>query len=226
MVATKGTAGRAPAATASPLDTPDLPPAPGSPKRRPQRRDQILRAALKLFHERGYDATSMNDIGAATGITGPGIYRHFANKQEILEVAVLEAGARAVEQINRVVDQNPDPQARLRQLVRSFVSLAIDNPDLTVMGVRERQHLTTATRRWVDRYDRRHRELWEDALLHTRTELSPEQAHVMVRGAASLCIGAVSGKTPLDRADVAKVVEEMVIGALGLPSPPRARKRA
>jgi AcrR family transcriptional regulator len=207
------------------LDTPELPPGPGSPKRRPQRRDQILRAALKLFHERGYDATSMNDIGAATGITGPGIYRHFANKQEILEVAVLEAGARAVDQINRVVDQNPDPQSRLRQLVHSFVALSIDNPDLTVMGVRERRHLTAATRRWVDRYDRRHRELWEDALLQTRTELTPEQAHVMVRGAASLCIGAVSGKTPLDRPGVAQLVEEMVVGALGLPTTPRGRKR-
>ncbi|HVX68446.1 MAG TPA: TetR/AcrR family transcriptional regulator [Mycobacteriales bacterium] len=199
------------------LEVPELPPASGSPKRRPQRRDQILRAALKLFHERGYDATSMNDIGAATGITGPGIYRHFANKQEILEVAVLEAGARAVEQVNRVVDQNPDPQTRLRHLVRSFVALAIENPDLTVMGVRERRHLTPSTRRWVDRYDRRHRELWEDALLQTRKELTPDEAHVMVRGAASLCIGAVGGKTPLDRQALAGLVEAMVVAALGLP---------
>jgi len=167
----------------------------------------------------------MNDIGAATGITGPGIYRHFANKQEILEVAVREAGARAVEQINRVVDQNPDPQARLRQLVRCFVTLAIDNPDLTVMGVRERRHLSVATRRWVDRYDRRHRELWEDALLQTRTELTPEEAHVMVRGAASLCIGAVSGKTPLDRPALDDLVEGMVISALGLSRAGRARQR-
>jgi AcrR family transcriptional regulator len=201
-----------------------VPPAAGSPKRRPQRRDQILRAALKLFHERGYDATSMNDIGAATGITGPGIYRHFANKQEILEVAVLEAGARAVEQVNRVVDQNPDPQSRLRHLVRSFVALSIENPDLTVMGVRERRHLTPATRRWVDRYDRRHRELWEDALLQARKELSPDQAHVMVRGAASLCIGAVSGKTPLERQALADLVEAMVIEALGLPRAGRNRR--
>ena len=201
-----------------------MPPAAGSPKRRPQRRDQILRAALKLFHERGYDATSMNDIGAATGITGPGIYRHFANKQEILEVAVLEAGARAVEQVNRVVDQNPDPQSRLRHLVRSFVALSIENPDLTVMGVRERRHLTPATRRWVDRYDRRHRELWEDALLQARKELSPDQAHVMVRGAASLCIGAVSGKTPLERQALADLVEAMVIEALGLPRAGRNRR--
>ena len=74
-----------------------------------------------------------------------------------------------------------------------------------------------STRRWVDRYDRRHRELWEDALLQTRKELTPDEAHVMVRGAASLCIGAVGGKTPLDRQALAGLVEAMVVAALGLP---------
>lgn len=207
------------------LDVPDIPPAPGSPKRRPQRRDQILRAALKLFHERGYDATSMNDIGAATGITGPGIYRHFANKQEILEVAVLEAGGRAVELINRVVEEAPDPQARLHGLVTSFITLAIDNPDLTVMGVRERRHLSRSTRRWLERYDHQHRLLWESALMQARPGLTTREAHVIVGGAVSLIVGAVAGKTSLQRDELADLVETMVTGALGLPDPPRARKR-
>jgi AcrR family transcriptional regulator len=206
------------------LDVPELPPAAGSPKRRPQRRDQILRAALKLFHERGYDATSMNDIGAATGITGPGIYRHFANKQEILEVAVLEAGARAVELINRVVEETPDPTARLHGLVRAFITLAIDNPDLTVMGVRERRHLTRSTRRWLDRYDHQHRQLWETSLLRARPDLTPEQAHVIVAGAVSLIVGAVAGKTSLPGDERADLVESMVLGALGLNRSTRSRR--
>jgi AcrR family transcriptional regulator len=209
---------------AAALDVPDLPPAAGSPKRRPQRRDQILRAALKLFHERGYDATSMNDIGAATGITGPGIYRHFANKQEILEVAVLEAGGRAVRTINRVLEDAPDPQDRLRRLVAAFITLAIDNPDLTVMGVRERRHLTLATRRWLDRYDHQHRRLWEGSLLKARPELTPDEAHVIVAGAVSLIVGAVAGKTPLSRETRADLVETMVIGALALPSSRSSRR--
>ena len=40
-------------------------------KRRPYRRDEILAAAVKLFHERGYHATGMDDIGAEAGISGP-----------------------------------------------------------------------------------------------------------------------------------------------------------
>lgn len=209
---------------AAALDVPGVPPAPGSPKRRPQRRDQILRAALKLFHERGYDATSMNDIGAATGITGPGIYRHFANKQEILEVAVLEAGGHAVEVINRVIEETPEPQAQLRRLVSSFITLAIENPDLTVMGVRERRHLTRSTRRWLDRYDHQHRLLWEGALMQARPELTPDQAHVIVGGAVSLIVGAVAGKTPLHRDDLAELVETMVLGAIGLPKAGRPKR--
>jgi AcrR family transcriptional regulator len=180
---------------------------------------------LKLFHERGYDATSMNDIGAATGITGPGIYRHFANKQEILEVAVLEAGGRAVRTINRVLEETSEPQDRLRRLVAAFITLAIDNPDLTVMGVRERRHLTLATRRWLDRYDHQHRQLWEESLLRARPELSPDEAHVIVAGAVSLIVGAVAGKTPLPRETLAELVETMVIGALGLSRTTRSSRR-
>jgi hypothetical protein len=113
----------------------------------------------------------------------------------------------------------------LSLLVSSFIELAIDNPDLTVMGVRERRHLTRSTRRWLERYDRQHRMLWESALLQARPGLTAGEAHVMVSGAVSLIVGAVAGKTPLQRDELADLVESMVIGALGLPRAPRARTR-
>ena len=66
-------------------------------KRRPYRRDEILAAAVKLFHERGYHATGMDDIGAEAGISGPAIYRHFKGKEEILEVLLLDAAQTGLE---------------------------------------------------------------------------------------------------------------------------------
>lgn len=53
------------------------------------RRDQIIAAATQLFYEHGFHLTGIDDIGAAAGITGPGVYRHFAGKDEIL-IAVLD----------------------------------------------------------------------------------------------------------------------------------------
>ena len=87
-------------ASAAPAGGPD------APNRRSQlksdRRLQLLSAAERLFAERGFLAVRLEDIGAAAGVSGPAIYRHFPNKESLLvELLVgistrLLAGARQV----------------------------------------------------------------------------------------------------------------------------------
>ena len=58
----------------------------------------MLRHAARLFAERGYRGTAVEDIGAACGISGPAVYKHFTNKQAILSRLLIEdqrAAARA-----------------------------------------------------------------------------------------------------------------------------------
>src|SRR5580698_6926276 len=53
-----------------------------------QRRDQLFRVALDLFAERGYRATTMEDIAEAAGVTKPLLYQHFSSKRALyLELA-------------------------------------------------------------------------------------------------------------------------------------------
>src|SRR4051794_41975786 len=59
--------------------------------RDPDRRERILRAAAELVAERGFHAVSMADIGAASGIVGSGVYRHFESKSAVL-LALLDEG--------------------------------------------------------------------------------------------------------------------------------------
>ena len=49
----------------------------------PPAKRQILRAAMKLFSERGLDATSIRDIARESGYTNPALYKHFAGKEEL-----------------------------------------------------------------------------------------------------------------------------------------------
>src|ERR1700749_817134 len=71
-------------------------------RRKSDRRLQLLAAAERLFAERGVLAVRLEDIGAAAGVSGPAIYRHFPNKEPLLvELLVgistrLLAGARDV----------------------------------------------------------------------------------------------------------------------------------
>ena len=53
-------------------------------RRKSDRRLQLLAAAERLFAERGFLAVRLEDIGAAAGVSGPAIYRHFPNKESLL----------------------------------------------------------------------------------------------------------------------------------------------
>src|SRR4029453_6864345 len=69
-----------------------------------ERRQQILAAAAELFAARGFHGTSVDDVGAACGISGPALYRHFASKDAMLadmlvgisELLLAEARARTI----------------------------------------------------------------------------------------------------------------------------------
>jgi AcrR family transcriptional regulator len=48
------------------------------------RREQLVTAAARLFAERGFHGVTIEELGAAVGISGPGFYKHFASKDAVL----------------------------------------------------------------------------------------------------------------------------------------------
>jgi AcrR family transcriptional regulator len=98
---------------------------PGRPGRPGHDLESILRVAVTLFNERGYDATSMEDLSRALGITKSAIYHHVSAKEELLRLATgraldgLFAVAAVVEvQPGRAVD-------RLEHLVRGSIGVLV-----------------------------------------------------------------------------------------------------
>ena len=71
----------------------------------PTRREQILREAARLFADRGFHGVGVDEIGAAVGISGPGLYRHFAGKDAML------CGTTAVAPETRRASEMPATQA-------------------------------------------------------------------------------------------------------------------
>jgi AcrR family transcriptional regulator len=199
-------------------------------KRRPYRRDDILTAAVKLFHENGYHATGMDDIGAATGITGPAIYRHFRNKEEILETLVLERASAALEEAREIVDSSEaEPSQLLERLIEHYVEFLLANPALAVVAGYEPRTLRPEVRGQITRMERLYQEEWVQALSQRRPELSDAEAKVMVRAAHGLGVSAASYKSGLDRASLAELVSQMILQALGVgraAARPRAARAA
>lgn len=79
--------------------------------------DTVLDTAMKLFWENGYEATSMNDVAAKTGMAKPGLYATFGNKDALYEKAL----ARYFSRSDQIVANLASSTAPIAQSVREFL---------------------------------------------------------------------------------------------------------
>lgn len=98
-------------------------------------RQEILRTAARLFQQRGYDATSMNDVAGALKLSKGGLYHHFQSKDEILYEIMNHAMEITQERVLNPVRSIADPEERLRTLIRLHIEVVLSPRDreITVM---------------------------------------------------------------------------------------------
>ncbi|WP_334147945.1 TetR/AcrR family transcriptional regulator [Microbacterium sp.] len=129
-----------------------------------ERSDAILHEAARLFAERGYTGVSLEDIGAAVGVSGPAVYRHFAGKQALLGSVLVKVSDDLVSGGTSVAESASSDDARMRALIGFHVEFALGNADVIQVQDRDVAHLSEADRAAVRRLQRAYIELWIDAL--------------------------------------------------------------
>jgi AcrR family transcriptional regulator len=114
-------------------------------------RQEILRTAARLFQQRGYDATSMNDVAAALKLSKGGLYHHFQSKDEILFEIMNHAMEITQERVLNPVRGIADPEERLRALIRLHIEVVLSPRDreITVM-LHENHPLPPALRKRIN----------------------------------------------------------------------------
>ena len=86
----------------------------------PQRRQQLIEVATKLFAEYGYDATTTASIAEAAGVTEPILYRHFDSKQELFVAIVRSVSELTMEHWREVIGEIADPAEQIRRIAEEF----------------------------------------------------------------------------------------------------------
>ena len=114
-------------------------------------RQEILRTAARLFQQRGYDATSMNDVAAALKLSKGGLYHHFQSKDEILFEIMDHAMQITQERVIKPVLTIAHPVDRLRALIRLHIEVVLSPRDreITVM-LHENHPLPPALRKRIN----------------------------------------------------------------------------
>jgi AcrR family transcriptional regulator len=178
------------------------------------RRDRIISVATDLFHERGFDATGIDEIGQAAGITGPGIYRHFASKDEIL-IAVLD---RIWMMLREGVDAAADlpPNEALELLVDTHVTLAVSHRAEFSLLLRDLRLLPDSYQELARANRRTYRDAWVGALEGVRPDLDRGNAVLMVGAAWRIAAGTAGAMTEsgLGANQLVAVLRSMTVQAL------------
>ncbi|MGD6752372.1 TetR/AcrR family transcriptional regulator [Streptomyces sp. BH105] len=153
----------------------------------PTRREQILKEAARLFAERGFHGVGVDEIGAAVGISGPGLYRHFAGKDAMLaELLVGISGQLLTGGKRRVAEAEHGPEALLDSLIEGHIDFALDDRDLITLHDRELDRLRDSDRKLVRQLQRQYVELWVDAVRKVYPELVEAHARVAVHAVFGL----------------------------------------
>lgn len=123
---------------------------------------KILDAAQKLFHERGFDAVGIDEVGASAGVTGPAVYRHFSSKDEILATLFDEALDAL---FARIGDETfEDPWDELRFLADAHARFVMEHQELASILIRDDRSLAEPYRRRHHRRERPYIERWISCL--------------------------------------------------------------
>ncbi|WP_327183218.1 SACE_7040 family transcriptional regulator [Streptomyces sp. NBC_01334] len=132
----------------------------------PTRREQILREAARLFAERGFHGVGVDEIGAAVGISGPGLYRHFPGKDAMLAELLVGISGRLLTGAKLRLQEadGVSPEAFLDSLVEGHIDFALDDRPLITLHDRELDRLRDSDRKLVRQLQRQYVELWVEAL--------------------------------------------------------------
>ncbi|MEB3032801.1 SACE_7040 family transcriptional regulator [[Mycobacterium] nativiensis] len=150
------------------------------------RRSQLLAAAERLFAQRGFLAVRLEDIGAAAGVSGPAIYRHFPNKEALLVELLVGISTRLLAGARTVESGGLGPDGVLDGLVDFHLDFALGEPDLIRIQDRDLAHLPAPAQRQVRSAQRQYVEVWVGVLRAVHAGLDEADARMMAHAAFGL----------------------------------------
>jgi AcrR family transcriptional regulator len=179
------------------------------------RRAQILDTAARLFAERGFHGVSVAELGAACGISGPALYKHFPSKDAMLAEMLVRISEELLAVGRQRVAEADDPREALHALIGWHVDFALHNKPLIVVQDRDWASLPEEARERVRSLQRRYVDLWADRLREVHPDLGPKEARARAHAAFGL-LNSTPHSAMLPEERMRAMLEQMALGALGL----------
>ena len=147
--------------------------------------------------EKGFQTVRIEDIGAAAGVSGPAVYRHFPNKEALLVELLVGISTRLLAGAQAVVDEAAAPSAALAGLVEFHLDFALGESDLIRIQDRDLAHLPASAQRQVRRAQRSYVEVWVEVLRQVHPAIAEADARVMAHAVFGLLNSTPHSMKPL-----------------------------
>lgn len=139
-----------------------------APQLRTSRRAEVVKAAARLFSERGYHGTSMQHLGDALGLQRGSLYAHIGSKEELLYDVVEEGAERFLERGREASEREGTAAERLTALLVGHAETAAEHLDAATVFLNEWRYLSedlrTAVQAKRDRYEAMVRSIVEEGI--------------------------------------------------------------
>jgi AcrR family transcriptional regulator len=106
------------------------------------KRERILEEAVKLFYQRGFTGTTLDDIAAELGVTKPFIYTHFRSKTDLLAALCKPTIELSLEAVAQAAKSRGSPTARLHRAIADFTQVVLSRQANIAIYFREEKNLS------------------------------------------------------------------------------------
>lgn len=145
------------------------------------RRESILRAATKLFHDRGYQAVTMGDVGVAVGMTSAGVYKHFDSKADLLSAVIARASEPLQLGLTQALASASTADEGLLKVLDAYIDFASVHHDLIGILIAEITNLPDTHRHETRRAQHDYVAEWIRLVRDSRPDLDERTAHFLVQ---------------------------------------------
>lgn len=178
-----------------------------------KRRDEILQVAAALFAAKGYEETTIREIGDAAGILSGSLYHHFQTKEEMLH-ALLRGFVSMIPEYQAIVDQGRGPKDTICDMIRLGLRTVVSNPNIVAITVHERKFLARhPTFAYVEGAWRDISKIWYGVLQRGVAEgafRNDLDLHLVLRMINDLVAAAVDWYRPGGRYSIEQIIDAQI----------------
>ncbi|WP_051970184.1 TetR/AcrR family transcriptional regulator [Kitasatospora azatica] len=188
----------------------------GLPSAPAGRREELLAAAVRLFDERGFDNVSTDRLGAAVGIAGPSLYKHFPAKADLLAAALVRCRERLWHEVATALAAPGDPGAVLGHGITAYADFARRHHHYLGAMVSETERLADSDLKSALDFRRDFLRIWVQLLQQVHPEYDKAEARIRVHAMFALVNDGVRQPAWRRGEELAPRLEQLARTVLGL----------